>query len=84
MAVMLNVFRPARRPKNPRALSGASRVRRGTCKLCKRLIDLADGVFFENGQTGRLGDFQCRVCTAWELAPERIPGNVRTDLLHDV
>ena len=84
MAVMLEMLRPTRRPKSLRAPHGASRVRRRTCKLCKRVIDLSEGVFFENGQTGRLSDLQCRTCTAWELAPEGTPGNVRTDLVHYV
>ena len=84
MTVTLEVLRHAQRPESLRARRRVPPVRRRACKLCKRVIDLSEGVFFENGQTGRPSDVQCRTCTAWELAPERLPGNVRTDLVHYV
>jgi len=55
---------------------------RMVCKLCKRLVEVEEGVFFENARNGRLTDFQCRTCTRWELAPACGPGNIRTDLVY--
>ena len=52
------------------------------CKLCKRPVSLDAGVFFQNGRTRELTDFQCRTCTRWELSPASGPGNIRTDLVH--
>jgi len=63
--------RPARRP------------RKAVCKLCKGAFQPDEGAFFVNGQTGRRTDFQCRICTAWENAPTRTPGNIRTDVTHN-
>jgi len=83
MKAKVNVNRRSRLGRfRPRARVIRPTIQRRACKLCKRMVDLSEGVFFENGQTGRLSDFQCRTCTAWELAPEGTPGNVRTDLVH--
>ena len=72
--------RPVTRPPTRRPLS--QKPPKVICKLCKRAFHPTEGAFFTNGQTGRQTDFQCRLCTAWETAPERTPGNVRTDVVH--
>ena len=74
---------PRRAPRRTRRRPGPlPQPQRMVCKLCKRLVDVHEGVFFENARTGRLTDFQCRTCTRWELAPAVGPGNIRTDLVH--